>query len=705
MDYFNKIFAVIGSVCFFITYAVAQPDNGLQQLSLEDLLNLKVEASSLSQAQSLRETPNIVSVITREEIQAIGARNLIDVLQLVPGITFAQDIQNNVGIGMRGIWSIEAKVLILLDGQMMNDLSFLIAQFENNYYIDQIQRIEVIRGPGSTAYSNVAGTGVINIITHKETPNTRASVTGSLGADQHTTYRRTAGLSISRAFSPTKYYSMHGFLGNGTLSNLLHEGISPNDTLHQPTLGSLANAQQYTNMKFRTGGLFGNFIYSDNMQACQSFGFQTWSKPYQFHYKHAIGDIHYEWQLSDHWQLTPRFTARYGSSYEGNEAPAAADTANTYGKVLWGNNPVNQYNASIEARYTPTAKWEIVSGVSYQDATMRYDVGAGAGIKTYQGKDRLHFSLLGAYSNVLVKLSQVNIVGGIKIDRHSQFGVMAAPRIALTRMREKWHFKAQYAEAYRFPALRGFDLANQYPYFRQQEILSTSVSKYVNQWQNTRLVPERLQTIEVEGGLFMGKNIAATANLSYNVIKAPIVYVVDSMGRQTYYNHPYYGTFGAETEVRYRNKWGYVTASYTQYLPQRQRKSGDRSVEEYNAISDPDSVGIRGLPESKFVLSGAYYVSPKLTLFASAISYGETWVITKGTNPFNVSEEAQRVFVVNATLSRKDFLTDGLDVTLGAYNILGGHYDLGQAYPAGDRPIHYNPSQVMLKVSYRFAEE
>lgn len=688
-------------LCTCSLWAQQQPDNSLQQLSLEDLLNLKVEMSSLTQAQSLRETPNSVSIFTREDIQAMGARNLVDILNLIPGVTFAQDVQNNIGIGMRGIWSVEAKVLMLLDGQMMNDLSYLCTQFEHNYYIDQIERIEVIRGSGSTAYSNAGGIGVINIITHKESPDDKLRVSASLGADRSTTFRRTAGVSVSHSYSPTKYYSMHGFLGNGVLSNEVHSFDNPNDTLYKAGLSSLANTQKYTNMMFRSGNLFGNFIYQDNMQAAQTLGFQTWSRVYPTRYKHAIGDIHYNWKINDEWTIVPRFTARYGSSYEANTAPAPADTANTYGTGNWGNTPVNQYNATVEARYTPTTKLELLIGSIYQHATMRYDVNAGGGALTYEGKSSMTFTTVGAYTNALIKLTSVNIVGGLKVERHSQFGLMAAPRIALTRMSSKWHFKAQYAETYRAPSMRGWDLANQNSYFRQSEILNTAaLAPYLGHFASNKLVPERIQTAELEVGRFIGKQVAVNGNLSYNNVKAPIVYVIDSASSQTYYNHPYYTTMGAEIEVRYRSKKGYVTGSITNY-----RYANKHNVEEYSSSTDPNKNGSRGLPERKIVLNGAYYLSSHLTLFASMIYLGEAWVIEGGTNPFHVEEDEYSGFMINSTLSYKDFLAKGLDISLSAYNILGSDYDMGQAYPAGDSPIVYSPRELILKVAYRFAEE
>ena len=64
---------------------------------------------------------------------------------------FAVDVEGVVGIGVRGNWANEAKVLLLIDGMEMNETVYGTLQFSDRYPIDQVKRIEIIRGPGSSA--------------------------------------------------------------------------------------------------------------------------------------------------------------------------------------------------------------------------------------------------------------------------------------------------------------------------------------------------------------------------------------------------------------------------------------------------------------------------------------------------------------------------------------------------------------------------
>ncbi|MBI5743888.1 MAG: Plug domain-containing protein, partial [Elusimicrobia bacterium] len=112
----------------------------------------------------LRETPGLVTVITREEIQAQGARDLIDVLKLVPEFDFGMDVQGNLGLGVRGNWANEGKVLLLWDGQVYNETLYSTIQFDR-FPVDQIEEIEIIKGPGSVLYGGFAELAVINVKT------------------------------------------------------------------------------------------------------------------------------------------------------------------------------------------------------------------------------------------------------------------------------------------------------------------------------------------------------------------------------------------------------------------------------------------------------------------------------------------------------------------------------------------------------------
>src|SRR6185369_10896984 len=134
---------IVALILFFavqLAYGQAKDTTALDpyEMSLEQQMNIKVSASKTN--LSSRETPSIVSVITREDIKNMGARDLMDILNQVPGMSFAGDVQNVVGIGSRGNWGHEGKVLLLIDGNEMNEILYATTQFGQHYNISNIDR-------------------------------------------------------------------------------------------------------------------------------------------------------------------------------------------------------------------------------------------------------------------------------------------------------------------------------------------------------------------------------------------------------------------------------------------------------------------------------------------------------------------------------------------------------------------------------------
>ena len=150
---------------FSMTIAtVSYGQDSLEEMSLEDLMNIDVKVTTET-SQSLREAPGIVTVINDTDIKRMGARDLKEILASVPGITFGQDVIGVISTINRGIWAQEGRILVLVDGVEMNEVSYGTIQLTNHFPAEQIQKIEIIRGPGSANYGGFAELGVINIIT------------------------------------------------------------------------------------------------------------------------------------------------------------------------------------------------------------------------------------------------------------------------------------------------------------------------------------------------------------------------------------------------------------------------------------------------------------------------------------------------------------------------------------------------------------
>jgi hypothetical protein len=95
----------------------------IEEVSLEDLLETDTTVAS-SKSVQLRASPGVVTVVGREEIQRLGARDLLDLLPLVPGFDVGVDVTSVVGLSFRGNWAHEGKLLIMVDGVEMNEVLY-----------------------------------------------------------------------------------------------------------------------------------------------------------------------------------------------------------------------------------------------------------------------------------------------------------------------------------------------------------------------------------------------------------------------------------------------------------------------------------------------------------------------------------------------------------------------------------------------------
>jgi iron complex outermembrane receptor protein len=153
----------------------------LKQLSLEELGNLAVTTTS-KEPETLRKVPAAIYVITQEDIRRSGATSIPEVLRLVPGVDVARTDSDHWAVGVRGFGGQFSKsLLVLIDGRSVYSPLFAGVYWQvQDTLLEDIERIEVIRGPGGTIWGANAVNGVINIITKsaKDTHGTLASLSG-----------------------------------------------------------------------------------------------------------------------------------------------------------------------------------------------------------------------------------------------------------------------------------------------------------------------------------------------------------------------------------------------------------------------------------------------------------------------------------------------------------------------------------------------
>lgn len=144
-------------------------------LVADDLLFQAVPTvtSASRYAQEVAEAPASISVITREEIRRMGYRSLTDILTSARGI-YASNDRNYTYLGLRGFartGNYNTRLLLLVDGHRINEPTsdYVGLALEMPVAVEDIERVEVVRGPGSSLYGTNAVLGVINVVTRRPT--------------------------------------------------------------------------------------------------------------------------------------------------------------------------------------------------------------------------------------------------------------------------------------------------------------------------------------------------------------------------------------------------------------------------------------------------------------------------------------------------------------------------------------------------------
>jgi len=630
----------------------------IQEVSLEALLDSRVDIATVK-AQTTRETAGIVTVITREEIINSGARDLVDVLAMVPGFSFGVDVQGTVDIGVRGNWGHEGKTLLLVDGQEMNELLYSTNALGDHYPVDQIERIEIIRGPGSAIYGGFAELAVINIITRGATELNGAAASISYGQMQHGLGRRTISLSYGEKYKSGLSVAIAGYIGQGNRSDATYTDFagasfsSANNSADNPMFFNAA-------LGFR--GLKLRFIF-DNYGFGGQDGYGTVEPgPVYAHFRSFIADARYELKLSDKLTLTPRFNFRHQTPWNYTEDPT---------KDVFFDISVMRVLGSVMASYEPIEGLNFLAGAeTYYDYAKLNDMRLVGSQILFGDKPDVSYENVTGLVQALYNSSIANFTVGARYEYHSQFGGSFVPRAAITKVKGPFHAKLLASQAFRAPGIENINL-------------------------NEQIKPERTTVFEAEVGYQLTDHMFVSANAYDITIRHPIVYDYDpTVNGEVYLNYDKTGTRGVEAEFKLRYRRGYASANYSYY-----NASDKNKVPVYEVPTD-DGVML-AFPSHKVTVNGSVNLWKTLSLNGSAIGMSKRWGYVAGDDMGNpMLQEVDNALLLNAYLLYKDLGTKGLDVGFGGFNLLGQQVPYLQPYNGGHAPLPGASREFVARVSY-----
>lgn len=616
-----------------------------EESDLQKMLNKNVSVSS--QNLTTRETPGIISVVTAEEIQNSGARDMTDVLRLIPGFDVAQDLQFVMGLSLRGNWANEGKVLVLMDGQPFNELLYQSVAVGNRFPVDAIERVEIIRGPGSARYGGSAEYGVINIITKAASSLDGVGVYGTAGFHGEATGRTNGGI-MAASKGETVSWDFSLFKGKGIVSDQHYQDIWQSS---DPVI--LSNATHADPMNINAGlrynglsirGMYDKFETSDPES---NVSFEMYSL-----------DVQYKIKISDRFRLTPRvqYLNQIPWFYDYPETPEPDFEVRALRKL-----------GQLEGDYDISRKVNLNFGALYF---------TDKSIDLSTDETLLSLNNVAFYAQALLKHRLANATIGFRLEKNNKYDGAFVPRIALTKKIENLHFKVLYSASFRSPSLQNVQL------------------------DTTGAAPERSNVFEFELGYQFTPEMLLALNAFHISTRDVIIYGSEGEGDdfdEWYESYDKSGSKGLELVYSIRKKkwYSHLTYSFSQAI-------SDNTVDKY--VVPQTARQYVGMAAHKVTWNTNIYLTPKLSFNPTFIMSGKRYAYTAVDDDYEpVATTLDPYFLANIFFNYRN-VVPGLTLGGGIYDVLNERPGVPQAYNGGSgayAPIPGRSREYIVKLSYQ----
>lgn len=655
----NLIYLLVCLLC--VKNAIAQKEKTSKDsipfymMSLEQLMNVNVSVVS-ELPMNGRESPGIVTVITRDEIIESGAKDLMQILQLIPGFDFGVDAEGVVGIGVRGNWGHEGKVLMLWDGLEMNEELYSTLQFGGHYPVSQIKRIEIIRGPGSAIYGGYAEYAVINVTT------INSDLDGLIVDGEYSSFKdATSSKGISVAYGKKWTNSRLSF-------STYQSKFIRSDRDYVDNYGnsySMLNQSAMNSEQYRIDYTYGKFsliAFCDNYKQLQRDGYdQVYSEAYRSRFVNSA--INAKWERAiGKWKITPGVKIKLEHPWYFN-GEVTGDDFEPYD--VTSNKNLAYLNYSVD----PNEKINLIGGFHYYNVIARDHL---EGSTFTDGSETFNNYNYGGHIQAMAKTNFVNFTLGGRYVYNKYYGSSFVPRIGVTKIWEKFHVKALYSVGYRAPSVENINL-------------------------NWSIKPEYTTVLELEGGVQLGKNSYLTSNIYSVSTKHPIIFYYDPMlNTDNYINESKTGTRGIELEYKWKaHKW-YAMINYAFYTT-----GGQPKLDEYSP-QNGENVNL-AFPAHKFNFISSWSLGNKVSVCPSVSIYSKRYSISNTALDPVTTHPA--VAYVNVNLSKDNFLTTGLTAQVGVFNLFDEDVWYIQPYNSNHAPLPGAGREIQFRMNYTLSNK
>ncbi len=383
----------------------------LTELTLEELLEIEVTLAS-RKSETLTRAAAAIYVLTREDIRRSGATSIPEALRMVPGLQVAQIDASKWAVSIRGFTAQFAnKLLVLIDGRSIYTPLFSGVFWDaHDVLLEEVERIEIIRGPGAALWGANAVNGIINIVTRHASASRGSLVTGGGGVEE----RAFGNLRHGGTLGEATFYRIYAkyFKRDGTADALGREVADGWNAVrggfridHDSPEGNALTLQ-------------GEF-YDGNVGQAIVRAPASLSPPYTLTFNNEIGIS--GGHVLGRW--TRRFSETSDLSWQ-----LYYDLA-TRGDRVNGSETRHTFDLDFQHRFGLGRRQEIVWGVGYRSTSDAFENTFAISLSPDSRTDHLLSAFL--QNDIGLVVDRLRLTLGSKLERHTTTGLEIQPNLRL----------------------------------------------------------------------------------------------------------------------------------------------------------------------------------------------------------------------------------------------------------------------------------
>ncbi len=613
--------------------------------------------------QKVTEAPARTSIVTRDEIQRFGYRFLSEILQSMPGFYFNND-RNYMRLGVRGfsiLGDYNTRLLLLVDGHRINESIYDSMDVDDLFVldVDLIERVEVVRGPGSSLYGSNAFFGVINVITRDGRGLNGTEVAGSVGSDNTYQGRVSHGERLANGVEYLVSGTYHESGGNDRVYAREFDDPATNNGIYEDNDDRQFD-QLFGEISFGDFALQAAFVDREKHVPTGAYNTLYNDPNYRTEDKRAYVDLTYETQLEgdgnllarvlyDEYEYLGYYPYDYGPPPDYVVYRDEGESQQWGAEVRWSKQLFERHRVTLGAEYRESLK-QVQKSYDVYDTYLDIDTDAATWALYAQDEFRVRDDLI--------------LSVGLRFDDFDSFGTTTNPRLAVV-----WTpvsgttLKGIYGTAFRAPS--SYEL-----YYNDGGVF---------QKQPDELDPETIETFELILEHQLTPALRAVASVYQNTVEDLISAEEDPAdGLVVFGNRDDIEVRGAEMELlgNWHNGW--------------------RGGLSYSYMLAEDADGSRLLNSTRHLL--------KLNLIAPLIedklTAGLELQYESGRETL-AGKHSDDFLLANLTLSSRQWVP-GLTLSASVYNLFDEDYDHPGAQEHGQDLLEQDGRTFRVKLQYAF---